>query len=177
MMRNRDLLARLGCCDLPCWAGRFFSTSRRQGCAFLRKPGISSRPWPLRGSSSPDHSPSDPVSDPPLSLSQHSCLRFCCVVWRSYGALSVRGSREGEGRLERARPQAAAGEATSCSVLMSLKVIRDLHSFRHALISISLPPLPPPPPSSQLSNSNLDPTDSSIPFRFAFRPPPAPPCL
>jgi hypothetical protein len=104
-------------------------------------------------------------------------LRRVALLWRSV----VRGSREGEGRLERARPQAAAGEATSCSVLMSLKVIRDLHSFRHALISFSLPPLPPPPPSSQLSNSNLDPTDSSIPFRltlrFAFRPPPAPPCL
>ena len=102
-------------------------------------------------------------------------LRRVALLWRSV----VRGSREGEGRLERARPQAAAGEATSCSVLMSLKVIRDLHSFRHALISFSLPPLPPPPPSSQLSNSNLDPTDSSIPFRlrFALRPPPAPPCL
>ena len=31
----------------------------------------SSRPWSLRGSSSPDHSPSDPVSDPSLSLSPH----------------------------------------------------------------------------------------------------------
>jgi hypothetical protein len=38
------------------------------------------RVWSLRGSPSPDHLPSDPVSDSSLSLSLHSCLHFCCVV-------------------------------------------------------------------------------------------------
>ena len=167
MMRNRDLLARLGCCDLPCWAGRFFSTSRRQGCAFLRKPGISSRPWPLRGSSSPDHSPSDPVSDPPLSLSQHSCLRFCCVCRSRL-----------EGGRGTTRESTAAGGSRRGHVLLGAHVAEsDTRFALFSSCSYFLFPSPAPPPSSQLSNSNLDPTDSSIPFRFAFRPPPAPPCL
>ena len=61
----------------------------------------------LRGSLSPDHSPSDPVSGllaAAVRVAAHFCLRFCCVVW-----------------LCRRSSTAEAGEATSCSVFMSLK--------------------------------------------------------
>ena len=67
-----------------------------------------------------------------LSLSLHSCLRFCCVV-----------------RLcRRSSTLAAASEATSCSALMSLK--------RAAALFSALWPFPDPsPPSYLFFNENL----------------------
>ena len=67
------------------------------------------RVWSLRGSPSPDHLPSDPVSDSSLSLSLHSCLHFCCVV-RLCPSVSLEHGRSRRGHV---LPRG--------SVLMSLK--------------------------------------------------------
>jgi hypothetical protein len=89
-------------------------------------------------------------------------LRRVALLWRSV----VRGSREGEGRLERARPQAAAGEATSCSVLMSLKVIRAICTlFVMLLFPFPFPRSRPP----QLAALELESRSHRLLYSFQIR--------
>jgi hypothetical protein len=95
----------------------------------------SSRPWSLRGSSSPDHSPSGPrLGLLAVAVALHSCMRFCCVV-----QLCRRSTR--------ARPQPARPH-----VLLGAHVAETRLTFHALLIRLQslLSPthLTPPPPTT-----------------------------